>query len=112
MVERPWTLHPTPVTWGALFGLGLLSPAVASLLFFRILPVAGATNVMLVNFLVPVSAMLLGRLALGERVCWTIFAGMALVFTGLATIDGWLLDVALCRRAADGTERNQGGSTA
>jgi hypothetical protein len=37
-----------------------LPPAVASLIFFRILAVSGVTNVMLVNFLVPVSALLLG----------------------------------------------------
>jgi drug/metabolite transporter (DMT)-like permease len=112
VVEQPWTFHPTLVTWGALLGLALLSTAVAALLFFRILALAGVTNVMLVNFLVPVSAVLLGRLALGERLDWTAFAGMALVFTGLATIDGRLLSVALGRRAVDGTERHKRVSTA
>jgi drug/metabolite transporter (DMT)-like permease len=52
--------------------------------------VAGMTNVMLVNFLVPVSAVLLGILALGERPNGSIFAGMALIFTGLLTMDGRL----------------------
>jgi drug/metabolite transporter (DMT)-like permease len=89
--EQPWSLRPTPVAWGALLGLGLLSTAVASLIFFRILAVSGATNVMLVNFLVPVSALLLGGLVLGERLAWTAFAGMALIFVGLITIDGRLL---------------------
>jgi drug/metabolite transporter (DMT)-like permease len=91
VIEQPWTLRPSPSTWGALLGLGLLSTALASLIFFRILAVAGATNVMLVNFLVPVSALLLGRLVLGERLDWKAFAGMALIFIGLITIDGRLL---------------------
>jgi len=89
--ERPWTLHPSAVTWAALLGLGLLSTALAYLIFFRILAAAGATNVMLVNFLIPVSALLLGMLLLGERPGWSVFGGMACIFTGLITIDGRLL---------------------
>ena len=38
---------------------------------------AGATNLLLVTFLIPVSAVLLGALLLGERLAWTAFAGMA-----------------------------------
>jgi drug/metabolite transporter (DMT)-like permease len=91
LMEQPWTLHPSLIAWGALFGLALLSTAVAALIFFRILAVAGATNVMLVNFLVPVSALLLGWLVLGEQLDWTALAGMALIFIGLITIDGRLL---------------------
>jgi drug/metabolite transporter (DMT)-like permease len=91
ILEQPWTLRPSLITWGALLGLALLSTAVASLIFFRILAVAGVTNVMLVNFLVPMSALLLGGLVLGERLDWTAFAGMALIFIGLITLDGRLL---------------------
>lgn len=112
VVEQPWTFHPPLVTWGALLGLALLSTAVAGLFFFRILAVSGTTNVMLVNFLVPVSAVLLGRLVLGEQLDWTVFAGMALIFMGLATIDGRLISVALGRHTADDTERHKGISTA
>ena len=38
----------------------------------------------LVTFLIPVSALLLGVFVLGERVDWTLFLGMALIFAGLA----------------------------
>ena len=89
--ERPWTLRPSAVTWGAMLGLAWLSTAFAYLLFFRILAVAGATNVMLVNFLNPVSALILGSVILGERPHWTVFVSMACIFAGLATIDGRLL---------------------
>jgi drug/metabolite transporter (DMT)-like permease len=67
---------------------------------------------MLVNFLVPISAVLLGRLVLGEQLNWTAFAGMALVFMGLASIDGRLLSLVLGRRPADDTERQKEVSTA
>ena len=88
--EQPWAIQPSLAVWGAMLGLALLSTALASLIFFRLLAVAGVTNVMLVNFLVPVSAVLLGMLALGERPNWTLCAGMALIFTGLLTMDGRL----------------------
>jgi drug/metabolite transporter (DMT)-like permease len=89
VVDRPWTLPaPGTATIAALLGLGLLSTALAYLLYFRILAAAGATNLLLVTFLIPVSAILLGVLVLGERLEATHLAGMALIGAGLAAIDG------------------------
>ena len=98
VVDRPWTLPPpSPATWAALLGIALLCTAFAYLLFFRILAAAGATNLFLVTFLLPVSALLLGYFALGERLRPEGFAGMALIGLGLAAIDGRLA-AALSRR--------------
>jgi drug/metabolite transporter (DMT)-like permease len=80
-----------PLIWGALAGLALLSTALAYIVYFRILATAGATNLLLVTFLIPVSALLLGGLVLGERPGWSEFAGMALIFLGLVAVDGRLL---------------------
>lgn len=92
LVDRPWTLAvPGPATWGAIAGIAILSTALAYVLFFRILASAGATNLMLVTFLIPVSAILLGALVLGEHLAPRHFAGMALIGLGLAAIDGRLL---------------------
>jgi drug/metabolite transporter (DMT)-like permease len=77
--------------WGAVAGLALLSTALAYIVYFRLLATAGATNLLLVTFLIPVSALLLGGLALGERPDGTAFAGMALIFLGLAAVDGRVL---------------------
>ncbi|WP_321284791.1 EamA family transporter [uncultured Vibrio sp.] len=53
--------------WGiAIIGLAVASTAIAYVLYFRILELAGATNVLLVTLLVPVSAVLLGSLFLNE----------------------------------------------
>lgn len=79
---------PSPHVLGALLGVGVLSTGVAFLLFFRILAGAGATNAVLVTFLVPVSAILLGALFLGEVLGPSDFAGMAAIALGLAAIDG------------------------
>ncbi|WP_376957157.1 DMT family transporter [Azospirillum sp. A26] len=92
LVDRPWTLPmPSAAAWGAVIGIALLSTALAYVIFFRVLASAGATNLMLVTFLIPVSAILLGSLFLGERLAVRHGVGMALIACGLAAIDGRLL---------------------
>jgi len=59
-------------------------------LYFRILATAGANNLLLVTFLIPVSAIFLGAAILGERLDPEHFIGMALIGAGLAAIDGRL----------------------
>ncbi len=89
LLERPFELSP-PGGAGvaALLGLGLLSTALAYILYFRLLAAAGATNVMLVTLLIPVSAILLGAVVLGEVLAPQHFGGMALIALGLLAIDG------------------------
>lgn len=91
-VDRPWTLPmPGVETFAALAGLASLSTAFAYWLYFRLLASAGATNLLLVTFLVPVGAILLGVLVLDEALAPRHIAGMALIAAGLAAIDGRLL---------------------
>ena len=92
VIDRPWTLPA--VGWptiGAMLALGLLTGALAYSIFFRILATAGATNVVLVTFLSPITAILLGIAVLGEHLTWQQLGGMALVAVGLAVLDGRLL---------------------
>ncbi|MGL4405251.1 MAG: DMT family transporter [Notoacmeibacter sp.] len=90
--DQPWAL-PLPgfTSMSAVFALALLSTALAYVIFFRVLASAGATNVSLVTLLIPVSAILLGSLILGEELALRHYAGMALIATGLLAIDGRLL---------------------
>jgi len=89
LVDQPWTLPmPGPGTIAALFAVAALSTALAYVLYFRLLASAGATNVLLVTFLVPVVAILLGTLFLGEVLQPQHLLGMALIGLGLAAIDG------------------------
>jgi drug/metabolite transporter (DMT)-like permease len=50
-----------------------------------------ASMILLVTFLIPVSAIFLGVMVLGERPGWNAFGGMALIFMGLMAIDGRLV---------------------
>jgi drug/metabolite transporter (DMT)-like permease len=89
VIDRPWMVPPPSLTvWLALGALALLSTALAYVLYFRILAAAGATVLLLVTFLIPVPAILLGALVLGERLEPRHYAGMALIGLGLAIIDG------------------------
>lgn len=89
VVDRPWMLPPPSLTvWLALGALALLSTALAYVLYFRILAAAGATVLLLVTFLIPVPAILLGAMVLGEQLEPRHYAGMALIGLGLAIIDG------------------------
>ncbi|MCB8837367.1 DMT family transporter [Aurantimonas sp. VKM B-3413] len=91
LVDRPWTLEmPGAASVAAIIAIATLSTALAYVIYFRILSTAGATNLLLVTFLIPVSAIVLGALVLGERLDARHFLGMALIGCGLAAIDGRL----------------------
>lgn len=77
--------------WAAVIGLAVLATSVGYILYFAIIRSAGATNASLVTLIVPVSAILLGAFALGERLEAFEIAGMALIGVGLVTVDGRLL---------------------
>jgi drug/metabolite transporter (DMT)-like permease len=89
--EPPWLAGaPAPEAWAALAALALFCTSLAYILYFRLVASAGATNSLLVTFLIPITAILLGVLFLGERMAPSHFAGMALIGLGLAAIDGRL----------------------
>ena len=88
LLDRPWTLSPGLVTWAALLALAVLGTAAAYVIYFRVLASAGSTNLMLVTLLIPVSALLLGGLLLGERLTVEHWLGAACILGGLVVIDG------------------------
>jgi drug/metabolite transporter (DMT)-like permease len=91
-IEQPWRLAmPGPATWLAVLGLASLSTALAYIVFFQILRRSGATNVMLVTLLIPVTAILLGWLVLGEPISAREIAGAMIIGSALLVIDGRLL---------------------
>jgi drug/metabolite transporter (DMT)-like permease len=108
LVDRPWSLPiPGMSAWAAVFALAALSTALGYILFFRILERAGATNLLLVTFLIPVSAILLGAAFLGEAMEARQLVGMLLIGIGLAIIDGRLLRAA--RAPTVSGSRTRGG---
>jgi drug/metabolite transporter (DMT)-like permease len=89
LFDRPDTFLTASRTaiW-AMVSLALLSSALAYLIYFRLIARAGATNALIVTFLLPVGAILLGVLLLNEIVEARQLAGMTGIFIGIAAIDG------------------------
>ena len=107
-IDRPWTLPlPQPRTMLALAALAALSTALAYVIFFRILAVSGATNVMLVTLLIPISGILFGVTILGETLLARHIAGALVIASGLLVIDGRLS--ALIGRASPRSGEAPGG---
>ncbi len=91
-IDQPLNLPmPATTTWLALIALAVFSTALAYILYFSILATAGATNLVLVTFLIPISAIFLGYFVLGERLDMTHYFGMGIIGVSLLVIDGRLL---------------------
>ena len=92
IVDQPWTL-PSPGwdAWAGAIGLAIPSTALAYFFYFRLIDTAGASNAMLVAFIMPVIAIILGVVALGETVESKEIAGAVLIAFGLLAIDGRLI---------------------
>ncbi len=90
--ERPWQLPmPGVTTWLAMIGLAALSTALAYIVFFQVLRRSGSTNVMLVTLLIPVTAILLGYLVLGESISLREMIGALVIGSALLLMDGRVL---------------------
>ncbi|RKX87729.1 MAG: EamA family transporter [Spirochaetes bacterium] len=92
LVDKPWSavIHTPAIL--ALVGLAFLSTAVAYLIYYFLLARVGVTNLLLVTFLIPVTALFLGILFLGESPAWQTFGGLFLITAGLLIIDGRILN--------------------
>ena len=103
VVEDPFSATPSLISIGAMLCLALAGTALAYILYFRVLALAGAVNLLLVTFLIPVTALDLGVGILGEIVHPFALIGTAVIFAGLALIDGRILGL-FRKKSAPGGE--------
>jgi drug/metabolite transporter (DMT)-like permease len=90
--DRPWErAMPSTESLLAALALGIPATAIAYIFYFKTIDRAGATNAMLVAFIMPVIAVLLGIAFLGEVLTGGQVMGAALIAAGLIAIDGRLL---------------------
>jgi drug/metabolite transporter (DMT)-like permease len=83
-VERANPLAFDAVTWGSIAYLAILGSVVAFALFFWVLQRMDVTVVSYQTFIIPVLAVLLGRVALGEKISPRVGLGAALILAGIA----------------------------
>lgn len=78
----------------AALALAVLASAVAPVVFLRLIALAGPSFVAFINYLIPLWAVLIGILLLGEEPRWTALVALALILAGLA-----LSELAVKRKA-------------
>lgn len=93
IVDKPWTLAaPSQATVFSVLALAVFGTALAYIVFFRILSSAGASNVMLVTLLIPITALMLGNVFLGESIRSSDILGALIIGSGLIFIDGRIIN--------------------
>ncbi|MGF1640367.1 MAG: DMT family transporter [Rhodospirillales bacterium] len=86
-------LPPVALSAGAVAAvlvLGVMSTALATVVYFKLVTVAGPSFLSLINYLIPLWAVLVGMVVLGERPEWTALLALAMVLSGIALseVDG------------------------
>lgn len=89
--EYPLRTNLQLTSIGALLGMSVFGTFFAYMLYFYVIRTVGATNTLLVTFLVPVTALLMGVLILGETLSQHAILGMFVIFTGLLAVDGRII---------------------
>lgn len=92
IIDGPIRLDLQPRTMLAIAYYALGATALAYLLYYRVLALAGSGNLMLVTLMITPIAILLGALVLGETLSANAYKGFALLALGLTIIDGRLID--------------------
>ncbi len=92
LTDQPWSIPmPSQAAVFAILGLAIISTSLAYILYFKLLESAGASNSLIVTFLIPITATLLGVMFLAERVTSSQVWGSGLIALGLVALDGRLL---------------------
>ena len=89
-VEGPFNLDLEPRTWAAISYYAIVATAIAYMLYYRVLAMAGSGNLMLCTLLVAPVAIALGAIVLGEALPLRAYAGFGLLALGLVILDGRL----------------------
>lgn len=87
-VDGPFDFNLQPQTLIAISYASIASTALAYLLYYRVLGMAGSGNLMLCTLLVAPVAIVAGAVVLGEALSAKAFTGFALLALGLTILDG------------------------
>ena len=83
-------IHLTPWRLLCVGLLGVFGTGVAYVLYYRLIAQVGATRTSVVTYLIPVVAVVVGVLVLGETFHLRLLAGGGLIVVGIALLQGAL----------------------
>jgi drug/metabolite transporter (DMT)-like permease len=86
VVDRPWTLAPSPDALLALLGLSVFSTALAFAIYFRLVNTLGSVGTTAQAYLRVPIGVALGVVFLGESLTSTAAAGLICVIAGVAAM--------------------------
>lgn len=90
-IEGPPVLSLAAETWIAIGYYSVVATALAYLLYYRVLAMAGSGNLLLCTLLVSPVAIALGALVLGEALAPRAIVGFGILAAGLLVLDGRIL---------------------
>jgi drug/metabolite transporter (DMT)-like permease len=98
MLALPLIGESAPVSYASLSGevilwtlvLGFVNTYIAYLMFYTVIAGLGAARASMVTYVIPIVAVTLGAVFLDEIIDASLLMGAALIFTGLALVNGWL----------------------
>jgi drug/metabolite transporter (DMT)-like permease len=74
--------------WSAVIAMGIISTALANIIYFYLLSVVGSTKAITVTFLIPVFGTLWGVLFINEQITSAMLIGGAIILLGTALVTG------------------------
>jgi drug/metabolite transporter (DMT)-like permease len=86
-VDRPIIMPALPLTWIALLWLGILGSGFAYILYFSLIHEIGPTRTTMVTYVLPLVAVVLGVVFLGEKVAWQDIFGGLMIILGIAVVN-------------------------
>jgi drug/metabolite transporter (DMT)-like permease len=102
VAARPVSLPPR--VWLSLLALGAVGTGFAYVIYYGLIHDVGATTASTVTYLIPLVAVTLGVIALGERVRWNDFVGAGVVIIGIAVAERRLRWRTLAMKARGSSE--------
>ena len=87
IVDRPIKMPVLPLTWIALLWLGILGSGFAYILYFSLIHAIGPTRTTMVTYVLPLVAVVLGVVFLGEQVHWQDILGGVMIIGGIAVVN-------------------------
>ncbi|MGH8620546.1 MAG: DMT family transporter [Burkholderiales bacterium] len=84
VVDQPWRLDPGWTAFSILLWIGIGPTAIATLVHLKLIASAGPTFMSLINYCIPVVALLIGVALLGEEPGATAYSGLFLILAGIA----------------------------
>lgn len=86
-IEGAPSLILSPATWGGIGYMSIIATALAYLLYYRVLEMAGSGNVLLCTLLIPPVAIVLGAVVRDESLPANAYLGFAVLAAGLLVLN-------------------------